>query len=56
MTALFLCVSVVNFFGTQSMAKQLLYTDDARKKLLTGAEKLARAGNLSVEELRRRFA
>jgi chaperonin GroEL len=25
------------------MAKQLLYTDDARKKLLTGAEKLARA-------------
>src|SRR5471030_3022912 len=25
------------------MAKQLLYTDDARKKLLTGAEKLAHA-------------
>src|SRR5919199_4861149 len=25
------------------MAKQLLYTDDARKKLLQGAEKLARA-------------
>src|SRR5947209_10040707 len=25
------------------MAKQLLYTDDARKKLLVGAEKLARA-------------
>ncbi len=25
------------------MAKQLLYTDDARKKLLTGADKLARA-------------
>src|SRR5436853_5783609 len=25
------------------MAKQLLYTDDARKKLLLGAEKLARA-------------
>src|SRR5690242_10770748 len=25
------------------MAKQLLYTDDARKKLLSGAEKLARA-------------
>src|SRR5207302_3232000 len=25
------------------MAKQLLYTDDARKKLLTGAEKLSRA-------------
>ncbi|HEY1190873.1 MAG TPA: TCP-1/cpn60 chaperonin family protein, partial [Gemmata sp.] len=25
------------------MAKQLLYTDDARKKLLAGAEKLARA-------------
>src|SRR5262245_51521766 len=25
------------------MAKQLLYTDDARKKLLGGAEKLARA-------------
>jgi len=25
------------------MAKQLLYTDDARKKLLTGAEKLAKA-------------
>src|ERR1700727_730065 len=25
------------------MAKQLLYTDEARKKLLTGAEKLARA-------------
>ena len=23
------------------MAKQLLYTDDARKKLLTGAEKLS---------------
>ena len=25
------------------MAKQLLYTDDARKKLLAGAEKLAKA-------------
>src|SRR5207302_11305653 len=25
------------------MAKQLLYTDDARKKLLAGAEKLSRA-------------
>src|SRR6476659_4754107 len=25
------------------MAKQLLYTDDARKKLLTGAEKLSKA-------------
>src|SRR5580658_7603666 len=25
------------------MAKQLLYTDDARKKLLSGAEKLAKA-------------
>src|SRR5271169_3709527 len=25
------------------MAKQLLYTDDARRKLLTGAEKLAKA-------------
>src|SRR5476649_2407397 len=25
------------------MAKQMLYTDDARKKLLTGAEKLAKA-------------
>src|SRR6202789_700325 len=25
------------------MAKQLLYTDDARKKLFTGAEKLAKA-------------
>src|SRR5437763_787982 len=27
----------------QDMAKQLLYTDDARKKLLLGAEKLAKA-------------
>src|SRR5437764_15054413 len=30
------------------MAKQLLYTDDARKKLLTGAEKLARAVGITL--------
>jgi chaperonin GroEL len=30
------------------MAKQLLYTDDARKKLLSGAEKLARAVGLTL--------
>lgn len=30
------------------MAKQLLYTDDARKKLLTGAEKLARAVGVTL--------
>ena len=30
------------------MAKQLLYTDDARKKLLTGAEKLAKAVGVTV--------
>src|SRR5438874_9701226 len=30
------------------MAKQLLYTDDARKKLLTGAEKLAHAVGLTL--------
>src|SRR5947209_987860 len=30
------------------MAKQLLYTDDARKKLLSGAEKLAKAVGLTL--------
>ena len=30
------------------MAKQLLYTDDARKKLLSGAEKLARAVGITL--------
>src|SRR6059058_1318814 len=30
------------------MAKQLLYTDDARKKLLQGADKLARAVGLTL--------
>src|SRR5437588_3402070 len=30
------------------MAKQLLYTDDARKKLLQGAEKLARAVGITL--------
>src|SRR3974377_1160469 len=30
------------------MAKQLLYTDDARKKLLTGAEKLAHAVGITL--------
>src|SRR6185295_16487101 len=30
------------------MAKQLLYTDDARKKLLAGAEKLARAVGITL--------
>src|ERR671923_329730 len=30
------------------MAKQLLYTDDARKKLLLGAEKLARAVGITL--------
>jgi chaperonin GroEL len=30
------------------MAKQLLYTDEARKKLLTGAEKLARAVGITL--------
>src|ERR671918_320346 len=30
------------------MAKQLLYTDDARKKLLAGAEKLAHAVGLTL--------
>src|SRR6188472_2157201 len=30
------------------MAKQLLYTDDARKKLLSGAEKLARAVGVTL--------
>src|SRR3954447_17125974 len=30
------------------MAKQLLYTDDARKKLLSGAEKLAHAVGLTL--------
>ncbi len=30
------------------MAKQLLYTDDARKKLLVGAEKLARAVGITL--------
>src|SRR5438105_3012044 len=31
-----------------SMAKQLLFTDDARKKLLTGADKLARAVGITL--------
>src|SRR5438477_1572534 len=30
------------------MAKQLLYTDDARKKLLSGADKLARAVGITL--------
>src|SRR3982751_1685545 len=30
------------------MAKQLLYTDDARKKLLAGAEKLAKAVGITL--------
>ena len=30
------------------MAKQLLYTDDARKKLLAGAEKLAHAVGITL--------
>src|SRR3990172_3204597 len=30
------------------MAKQLLYTDDARKKLLTGADKLAHAVGVTL--------
>src|SRR5687768_6651241 len=30
------------------MAKQLLYTDEARKKLLTGAEKLAKAVGITL--------
>src|SRR4030088_3701483 len=30
------------------MAKQLLYTDDARKKLLAGADKLARAVGITL--------
>src|SRR5215207_8551880 len=30
------------------MPKQLLYTDDARKKLLSGAEKLARAVGITL--------
>src|SRR3954471_14950323 len=30
------------------MAKQLIYTDDARKKLRTGAEKLARAVGITL--------
>src|SRR5205823_12167454 len=30
------------------MAKQLLYTDDARKKLLQGAEKLAKAVGITL--------
>src|SRR5258706_6888646 len=30
------------------MAKQLLYTDDARKKLLNGAEKLSRAVGITL--------
>src|SRR5438128_11332803 len=30
------------------MAKQLLYTDDARKKLLNGAEKLAKAVGITL--------
>src|SRR5438309_9139095 len=35
--------------GEQShMAKQLLYTDDARKKLLAGADKLARAVGITL--------
>src|SRR5215831_18007129 len=32
------------------MAKQLLYTDDARKKLLAGAEKLAHAVGITVSK------
>src|SRR5215211_8090185 len=33
---------------TLDMAKQLLYTDDARKKLLSGAEKLAKAVGITL--------
>src|SRR5262245_40713031 len=35
------------------MAKQLLYTDDARKKLLSGAEKLAKAVGVTLGPTRR---
>src|SRR5438270_597067 len=35
------------------MAKQLLYTDDARKKLLQGADKLARAVGITLGPTRR---
>src|SRR5262245_40774613 len=35
------------------MAKQLLYTDEARKKLLTGAEKLAHAVGITLGPTRR---
>ena len=35
-------------YGTKQMAKQLLYTDDARKKLLAGAEKLAKAVGITL--------
>src|SRR5262249_61952126 len=43
------CVDVPNTYPeTIQMAKQLLYTDDARKKLLAGADKLARAVGVTL--------
>ncbi len=39
---------VVNLWNQPTMAKQLLYTDDARKKLLSGAEKLAKAVGITL--------
>src|SRR5713226_621509 len=43
--SVFICVHLwlISFGDRHTMAKQLLYTDDARKKLFLGAEKLARA-------------
>jgi chaperonin GroEL len=45
----FICVHLRFQQGDlQDMAKQLLYTDDARKKLLAGAEKLAHAVGITL--------
>src|SRR5713226_5065236 len=43
--SVFICVHLwlISFGDIHTMAKQLLYSDDARKKLLTGADKLSHA-------------
>src|SRR5262249_50446569 len=43
-----LCLCGSFLWETSEMAKQLLYTDDARKKLLAGAEKLSNAVGITL--------
>src|SRR5713226_4932418 len=48
--SVFICVHLwlISFGDRYTMAKQLLYTDEARKKLLAGADKLAHAVGITL--------